>query len=66
MIIWIVVIFLGSIGKIQVVWDIADILNALMVIPNIIAVLFLTKEMSRDTDYYLYQNHLEEKDESMV
>lgn len=65
MIIWIIVIFLGSIGKIQVVWDIADVLNALMVIPNIIAVILLSKEMAKDTDYYLYQNHLEERDESL-
>ena len=47
MFIWIVVIFLGSIGKIQVVWDIADILNALMVIPNILAILFLTKKVKQ-------------------
>ena len=66
MFIWIIVIFLGSIGKIQVVWDIADILNALMVIPNIIAVLLLSKEMARDTDHYLYHDHLEERDESLL
>lgn len=65
MIVWVIMIVLGSIGKIQVVWDVADVLNALMVIPNIIAVLLLTKEMSLDTDYYLYQNHLEEKDETI-
>ncbi|MBR2577750.1 MAG: sodium:alanine symporter family protein [Erysipelotrichaceae bacterium] len=66
MFVWIIVIFLGSIGKIQVVWDIADILNALMVIPNIIAVLLLSKEMAKDTGYYLYQDHLEERDESLL
>lgn len=65
MVAWIAVIFLGSIGKIQVVWDIADILNALMVIPNIIAVILLSKEMAKDTDYYLYGNRLEERDESL-
>ena len=65
MLAWIIVIFLGSIGKIQVVWDIADILNALMVIPNIIAVILLSKEMAKDTDYYLYGNRLEERDESL-
>lgn len=65
MVAWIVVIFLGSIGKIQVVWDIADVLNALMVIPNVIAVILLSKEMAKDTDYYLYGNRLEERDESL-
>ena len=62
MAVWCVVIFLGSIGKIALVWDIADVLNALMVIPNIIATLLLSKQMAKDTDYYLYQNHLDEKD----
>ena len=65
MVIWIIVIFLGSIGKIQIVWDIADVLNALMVIPNIIAVLLLSNEMAKDTKYYLYEDHLEEKDEEL-
>ena len=65
MFIWIIVIVLGSIGKIQIVWDIADVLNALMVIPNIIAVLLLTKEMVRDTDHYLYEDRLEERDEEL-
>ena len=62
MVVWCIVIFLGSIGKIALVWDIADILNALMVIPNIIATLLLVNKISKDTDYYLYQDHLDEKD----
>ena len=66
MIIWVIVIFLGSIGKIQVVWDLADTLNALMVIPNVIATVLLGNEMAKDTEYYLYQNHLDEKDPDLL
>lgn len=62
MVIWCAVIFVGAIQKIQLVWDVADILNALMVIPNVIAVLLLRKELKKDTDYYLYQGHLEDED----
>ncbi len=36
---WLVFVFLGSIGSLHVVWDIADTLNGLMAIPNLIAVL---------------------------
>jgi AGCS family alanine or glycine:cation symporter len=36
---WLVFIFLGSVGSLQLVWDIADTLNGLMAIPNLIAVL---------------------------
>lgn len=66
MFIWTIMLFLGSIGKIQMVWDIADILNILMVIPNVIAVFLLRKELVKDTDYYLYQNHLEKKDPDLL
>ena len=62
MAIWCIVIFVGAIQKIQLVWDVADILNALMVIPNVIAVLLLTKELKKDTNYYLYEDHLEDID----
>lgn len=65
MLLWCIVIFIGSIGKIEVVWDIADILNALMVIPNVIAIILLRKEIVKDTNYYLYENHLEEQDPAL-
>ena len=66
MFVWVIVLFLGSIGKIQMVWDLADIMNALMAVPNIIAVFLLRKEIVKDTDYYLYKNHLDEKDPDLL
>ncbi len=63
--VWVALIYVGSISANQLVWNIADIMNALMVIPNMIAVLLLTKEIVKDTDYYLYENHLDEKDPDM-
>ena len=36
---WLVFIFLGSVGSLHLVWDIADTLNGLMAVPNLIAVL---------------------------
>ena len=63
--IWVIVIFFGAVMDFSMVWSIADILNALMVIPNVIAILVLRNTIIKDTDYYLYENHLEEKDEEM-
>ena len=63
--IWIVVIFLGTVLDLSVVWSGADVLNALMVIPNVIAVLLLNKEMAKDTTYYLYEGHLDEEDKEL-
>jgi AGCS family alanine or glycine:cation symporter len=36
---WLVFIYLGAMGSLHLVWDIADTLNGLMAIPNLIAVL---------------------------
>lgn len=36
---WLVFIYLGAIGSLHLVWDVADTLNGLMAIPNLIAVL---------------------------
>ena len=38
-ILWLVFIYLGSVGSLQLVWSIADTLNGLMAIPNLISVL---------------------------
>jgi len=37
---WLVFIYLGAVGSLHLVWNIADTLNGLMAIPNLIAVLF--------------------------
>ena len=36
---WLVFIYLGSVGSLHLIWDIADTLNGLMAIPNLISVL---------------------------
>jgi AGCS family alanine or glycine:cation symporter len=38
-VLWLVFIVLGAVGSLHLVWDIADTLNGLMAIPNLIAVL---------------------------
>jgi AGCS family alanine or glycine:cation symporter len=36
---WLVFVYLGATGSLHLVWDIADTLNGLMAIPNLIGVL---------------------------
>ena len=38
-ILWLVFTYLGAVGSLHLVWDIADTLNGLMAIPNLISVL---------------------------
>ena len=59
---WIVVIFLGATAELNTVWSISDILNGMMCIPNIIAVFMLLKPLKEDTQYYLYDDNLDEVD----
>jgi AGCS family alanine or glycine:cation symporter len=38
-VVWLVFIYLGAVGSLHLVWDIADSLNGLMAIPNLVSVL---------------------------
>jgi AGCS family alanine or glycine:cation symporter len=65
-IIYVIFTFLGTVLTIGIVWDFADALNALMTIPNIIAVLLLSPEIARMTKYYVYENHIDEVDTTPI
>jgi len=45
-------IVIGALVKVEFVWQVADTFNALMVIPNILALLFLTKVVKRSWKEY--------------
>ena len=62
-IVWIVLTAVGCVLSLDVVWNFADLMNALMSIPNLIALLCLSGIVARETKYYLWENHLDEKAE---
>jgi AGCS family alanine or glycine:cation symporter len=39
---WIIAVFIGAVVKLELVWALADVLNGLMAIPNLIALLLLS------------------------
>lgn len=61
---WIAVLIAAPLIQLNLIWSIADTLNALMAIPNIIAVLLLSGVVAKDTKYYLH--HLDERDETPI
>ena len=61
---WAFVLVAAPVIQLELVWSIADTLNALMAIPNLIAVLLLSGVIVKDTKYYLA--HLDEKDETPI
>jgi AGCS family alanine or glycine:cation symporter len=60
-ILYIVALFFGSIINLDIIWNIADCMNALMAIPNLIALLLLSGVVARETKKYLWANHLDEE-----
>ena len=61
--IFIVAVFIGAMVNLSVVWNIADIANALMAIPNMISLIFLSGIIAKETQKYLWENRLDETDE---
>ena len=58
------VVVFSPVLALDLVWSIADILNALMAIPNLIAVLLLSGVIARETKHYL--KNLDEEDTSEI
>lgn len=51
-VIFLIVIFIGSVSSVQLVWDISDTFNGLMALPNLVGVLFLSPLVFRITKNY--------------
>ncbi|MBC8286802.1 MAG: sodium:alanine symporter family protein [Nitrospinae bacterium] len=49
---WVLFVFIGSIVKLEVVWNFSDAMNALMAIPNLIGLLLLSGVLFRGTKAY--------------
>ena len=63
-VLYIIVAAIAPIVTLDVVWALADVLNALMAIPNLIAVLLLSNVIARETKVYI--NDLDKWDETPV
>ena len=59
-ILFIVAVFFGSIVNLDIIWNIADCMNALMAIPNLVCLLLLSKVVAQETNKYLWSNRLDD------
>lgn len=50
-VIWVIAIFIGSVVSLQVVWDFADCMNALMALPNLVSLILLSKIIAKESNY---------------
>ncbi len=64
-ILFVVLCFVGCTMSLTVVWNIADIMNAMMALPNLIALLLLSGVIARETKHYLWEKRLDKQDPSL-
>ena len=63
-ILYIAVAVIAPVISLNLVWTIADILNALMALPNLVAVLLLSNVIVAETKKYI--NNLDAKDDTEI
>ncbi len=64
-VLWIIGIFFGAILELDLIWNIADILNGLMAIPNLVAVIGLSGVVAKETKKYSGK-HIEDVDDTEI
>ncbi len=55
---WVTGVMVGSVVLPQMVWDMADMMNMLMAIPNLVALLLLSGVIVRETRTYLWEGNI--------
>ena len=61
-IIYIIALFIGSVMNLALVWNLADCMNALMAIPNLLSLIFLSGIIVHETRKFLWRNRLDKSD----
>lgn len=59
-IMWIIFVFIGSVAELDLVWNLADLFNGLMAIPNLIALIALSGVIMSETKKYLKDGDIED------
>lgn len=61
-IIWVIVVFVGAVTELRLVWNFADTANALMAVPNLLALLLLSGVAVTETRRWLWSGQIDEED----
>lgn len=63
---FVIVVFIGSVMQLDIVWNLADCMNALMAIPNLISLLALSGIIVHETRKYLWRGQLDKTDSTTI
>jgi len=56
---WVFAVLIGSVSSLPLIWNLADTMNALMAIPNLVSLLLLSKVIVEETREYLWSDNLD-------
>ena len=59
--VWIAAVVVGAVATVPVVWNFADAANALMALPNLVALLLLHRVIFAETQAYLWSGKIDEE-----
>jgi len=62
---WVAAVMAGSTMSLPLVWDLADMMNALMALPNLVALLLLSGVVVEETRRYLWNDSLHEHSDDL-
>ena len=60
------IVFVGAVAALNLVWDISDAFNAMMAIPNLISLIFLSGIIVTVTKEYLWNNNIDGVDPTPI
>ncbi|MDP6712520.1 MAG: sodium:alanine symporter family protein [Nitrospinaceae bacterium] len=49
---WVIFVFVGSMVKLEIIWNFSDAMNAMMVVPNLIGLILLSGKLSKDAQAF--------------
>lgn len=65
--VWIVAVFIGSVNKLDLVWNFSDVMNGLMAIPNLLSLVLLSGVIAEETRRHRQQlRHLKMRGKMIV
>ena len=65
-VLWLIALLIGSVSKLGFVWTLADTMNALMAIPNLVALLLLSGVIVEETRKYLWSGNLDKSEDEIT
>ncbi|HYF83702.1 MAG TPA: alanine/glycine:cation symporter family protein [Clostridia bacterium] len=63
---WVIGVFVGSVMSLPLVWDLADAMNAMMAIPNLVSLLLLSGVIASETRKYLVDGSIDDVDNTPI